>query len=102
MQITRAAGGTWAFRAGIAVAKAHDNVWVDTSGWPMVAGGTMEIALSEPADQMLAVLLVLVDNGEASRLQFVASVACCRSSDAITVVRHGQETPSTPPRLPSG
>jgi predicted TIM-barrel fold metal-dependent hydrolase len=40
-------GGTWAFRAGIAVAKAHDNVWVDTSGWPMVAGGTMEIALRE-------------------------------------------------------
>ncbi len=40
-------GGTWAFREGIAVAKAHDNVWVDTSGWPMVAGGTMEIALRE-------------------------------------------------------
>jgi len=40
-------GGTWAFREGIAVAKSHDNVWVDTSGWPMVAGGTMEIALRE-------------------------------------------------------
>jgi predicted TIM-barrel fold metal-dependent hydrolase len=40
-------GGTWAFREGIAVARSHDNVWVDTSGWPMVAGGTMEIALRE-------------------------------------------------------
>jgi predicted TIM-barrel fold metal-dependent hydrolase len=40
-------GGTFAFREGIAVARAHDNVWVDTSGWPMVAGGTMEVALRE-------------------------------------------------------
>jgi predicted TIM-barrel fold metal-dependent hydrolase len=40
-------GGTWAFRDGIAVAKEHDNVWVDTSGWPMVAGGIMEVALRE-------------------------------------------------------
>jgi predicted TIM-barrel fold metal-dependent hydrolase len=40
-------GGTWAFREGIAVARQHDNVWVDTSGWPMVAGGTMEVALRE-------------------------------------------------------
>jgi predicted TIM-barrel fold metal-dependent hydrolase len=40
-------GGTWAFREGIAVAREHDNVWVDTSGWPMVAGGTMEVALRE-------------------------------------------------------
>jgi predicted TIM-barrel fold metal-dependent hydrolase len=40
-------GGTFAFREGIAVARAHDNVWVDTSGWVMVAGGTMEVALRE-------------------------------------------------------
>jgi len=40
-------GGTFAFREGIAVARAHDNVWADTSGWPMVAGGTMEVALRE-------------------------------------------------------
>jgi hypothetical protein len=40
-------GGTWAFRHGIAVARAHDNVWVDTSGWVWVAGGSAEIALRE-------------------------------------------------------
>ena len=40
-------GGTWAFRDGIAVARAHENVWADTSGWPMVAGGIMEVALRE-------------------------------------------------------
>ena len=40
-------GGTWAFREGLAVARAHDNVWADTSGWPMVAGGTMTLALRE-------------------------------------------------------
>jgi len=40
-------GGTWAFREGITVAKAHDNVWLDTSGWVMVAGGSMEVALRE-------------------------------------------------------
>ena len=40
-------GGTWAFREGIAVARAHDNVWADTSGWPLVAGGIMEVALRE-------------------------------------------------------
>jgi len=40
-------GGTWAFRDGIAVAQAHENVWADTSGWPMVAGGIMEVALRE-------------------------------------------------------
>lgn len=40
-------GGTWAFRAGIEVARSHDNIWADTSGWPMVAGGTMEVALRE-------------------------------------------------------
>jgi len=40
-------GGTWAFREGIAVAREHDNIWVDTSGWPLVAGGIMEVALRE-------------------------------------------------------
>jgi predicted TIM-barrel fold metal-dependent hydrolase len=40
-------GGTWAFRDGIKVAGAHENIWADTSGWPMVAGGIMEIALRE-------------------------------------------------------
>ena len=40
-------GGTWAFQAGIKVARAYDNVWADTSGWPMVAGGIMEVALKE-------------------------------------------------------
>jgi len=40
-------GGTWNFRNGLAVARAHDNVWTDTSGWVMVAGGSMEIALRE-------------------------------------------------------
>jgi predicted TIM-barrel fold metal-dependent hydrolase len=40
-------GGTWAFREGIAVAREHDNVWADTSGWPLVAGGIMEVALRE-------------------------------------------------------
>ncbi|UCC68849.1 MAG: amidohydrolase [Armatimonadota bacterium] len=40
-------GGTWAFRDGIKVARAHENIWADTSGWPMVAGGIMEIALRE-------------------------------------------------------
>jgi predicted TIM-barrel fold metal-dependent hydrolase len=40
-------GGTWAFREGIAVARNHDNIWADTSGWPMVAGGIMEVALRE-------------------------------------------------------
>ncbi len=40
-------GGTWAFREGIAVSRNHENVWVDTSGWPMVAGGIMEVALRE-------------------------------------------------------
>jgi len=40
-------GGTWAFQAGIEVARAHSNVWTDTSGWPMVAGGIMEVALKE-------------------------------------------------------
>jgi len=40
-------GGTWAFQAGIEVARRHDNVWADTSGWPMVAGGIMEVALKQ-------------------------------------------------------
>ena len=40
-------GGTWAFRKGIQVAATHDNVWADTSGWPLVAGGIMEVALKE-------------------------------------------------------
>ncbi len=40
-------GGTWAWRHGVAVAKTHDNVWLDTSGWVMVAGGSMEVALRE-------------------------------------------------------
>lgn len=40
-------GGAYAFRAGIEVARRHDNVWVDSSGLAMVSGGTMEVALRE-------------------------------------------------------
>lgn len=40
-------GGTWAWRQGVEVARRHDNVWLDTSGWVMVAGGSMEVALRE-------------------------------------------------------
>jgi len=40
-------GGAYAFRAGIEIARRHDNVWVDSSGLAMVSGGTMEVTLRE-------------------------------------------------------
>jgi predicted TIM-barrel fold metal-dependent hydrolase len=56
-------GGMYNWPNGIDVARRHDNVWVDTSGWVMLALGAMKRALDElgPAQILFAVDYPLIE-----------------------------------------
>ncbi|MHC4713050.1 MAG: amidohydrolase family protein [Planctomycetota bacterium] len=58
-------GGMYNWSAGLAVAAAHDNVWVDTSGFVMLRPGAMQRALSEigPGKMVFGVDFPLVTVG---------------------------------------